>query len=226
MFRRYPPSAVRSPSIRSESLARAFASKPIRSLDDLLAWLNEFLDGLELAGGVNLAGMSYGGASAAQYALHFPERLNKVVLLAPAATVLRTSAEFWVRMMLLAIVRRRGLPWFFRWIFADMARKDPQWIDSVLEGLFIGMRSVQRHKAVMPPVLTDAEWGSLRPPALFLVGEHEVIYSAEKAVARLKRVAPKVQAEIIPGAGHDLTFAQAEVVNQRILEFLQEEPAA
>jgi pimeloyl-ACP methyl ester carboxylesterase len=205
---------------------KSLCVKPIRSLDDVFAWLNELFDGLELARGVNLAGMSYGGALAAQYALHFPERLNKVVLLAPGATVLRIRTEFWARLMVVAIARRRGLPWFFRWVFKDMVRKDPQWIDSVLEGLSMGMRSLQRHKAVMPPVLTDAEWGSLRPPALFLVGEHEVIYSAEKAVERLKRVAPTVQAEIVPGAGHDLTFVQAEMVNQRILQFLQEEPAA
>jgi pimeloyl-ACP methyl ester carboxylesterase len=72
-------------------------------------------------------------------------------------------------------------------------------------------------------VLTDAEWGGLRVPALLLVGEHEVIYSAEKAVCRLKRVAPKVSAGIIPGAGHDLTFVQAAMVHQRILEFLKQE---
>jgi pimeloyl-ACP methyl ester carboxylesterase len=73
--------------------------------------------------------------------------------------------------------------------------------------------------------MTDTEWGSLRVPALFLAGENEVIYSAEKAVARLKRVAPEVTAEIIPGAGHDLTFAQAAMVNERILQFLREERA-
>jgi pimeloyl-ACP methyl ester carboxylesterase len=75
-------------------------------------------------------------------------------------------------------------------------------------------------------VWTDAERGSLRVPALFLVGEHEAIHSAEKAVRRLKRVAPQVTAEIIPGAGHDLTVAQAAMVNQRSLAFLKQEPAA
>jgi pimeloyl-ACP methyl ester carboxylesterase len=57
---------------------------------------------------------------------------------------------------------------------------------------------------------------------LFLAGEHEVIYSAEKAIRRLKRVAPQVTAEIIPAAGHDLTVAQPAMVNQRILEFLKD----
>jgi pimeloyl-ACP methyl ester carboxylesterase len=180
---------------------------------------------LEARERVSLAGMSYGGALAAQYALHFPERLEKVILLAPGATVLRPPAEFWARLIALAITGRRGLRAFFRWIFADMARTDPQWIDSTIEELTLNMRSVQRHKAPMPPVLTDAEWGSLRTPTLFLAGENEVIYSAEAAVRRLKRVAPLVTAQIVPGAGHDLTFAQTATVNERTLRFLKEERA-
>ncbi len=75
-------------------------------------------------------------------------------------------------------------------------------------------------------MLTDAEWGSLRVRTLFLVGEHEVIYPPAKAVARLKRVTPAIRTEIVPGGGHDLTFASVETVNQRILEFLRTEPAA
>jgi pimeloyl-ACP methyl ester carboxylesterase len=202
---------------------KSVCTRPVQSLQDLIAWLDELIGALETRERVSLAGMSYGGALAAQYAVHFPERLEKVVLLAPAVTVLRPPAEFWVRLMALAITRQKGLRAFFRWIFADMARTDPQWIDSTIELLTLNMRSIQRHKLPMPTVLTDAEWGSLRTPALFLAGENEVIYSAEKAVRRLKRVAPRVTAEIIPGAGHDLTFVQTAVVDERILRFLKEE---
>ena len=107
-----------------------------------------------------------------------------------------------------------------------MARSDPQWIDSTIEQLALSMQNVPRHRVPIPPVLTDVQWAGLRTPTLFLAGENEVIYSAEKAVRRLKRAAPQVTAEIIPGAGHDLTFVQSAVVNDRILQFLkgQSEP--
>jgi pimeloyl-ACP methyl ester carboxylesterase len=90
----------------------------------------------------------------------------------------------------------------------------------MLEQMRISMRSVQRHLPI-PPVWTDAEWGALSVPALFLVGEHETVYDAGKAVRRLKHAAPQVTAEIIPGAGHDLTIAQADLVNRRILAFVK-----
>lgn len=200
---------------------RSVCTRPARTLDDLMAWLDGLIRGVEARERVGLAGMSYGGALAAQYGVRFADRVAKLVLLAPGATVLRTSAEFWARLLALAIVRKRGLRSFFRWVFADMASKDPAWIDEIAEQLALSARSVERHRVPMPPVMTDGEWGGLLPATLFLAGEHEVIYSAERAVRRLKRVAPQVTAEIIPGAGHDLIASQAAIVNERILEFLK-----
>jgi pimeloyl-ACP methyl ester carboxylesterase len=200
---------------------KSTSGKPIRSFGDLVAWLNELIEALEPERRVNLAGISYGGALTAQYALRFPGKLNKIVLLAPGVTVLRTSAGFWMRIFRIAIDQRRGLPAFLRWIFADMARQDPKWVDATIETAFLNFRSLERRRPVIPPVVSDAEWAGLKVPALFLVGEHEVIYSPQKAVRRLRRVAPAVTAEIVPGAGHDLTVAQAEAVDRRILAFLR-----
>ena len=204
---------------------RSLCTKPLRSFDDLIRWLDELIDSLQLST-VNLTGLSYGGALAAQYALRFPARVNKLVLLAPGNTVLRIGTGLLLRMLMTAFSRGRGIPSLMRYMFPDMARKDPAWVDAVVEQVQLGMRSLQRRKILFPRVLTDAEWRSLRVPSLFLVGEHEVIYSAEEAVRRLNRAAPAVTTEIIPSAGHDLTFAQSEVVNRRILEFLAQPAAA
>lgn len=70
-------------------------------------------------------------------------------------------------------------------------------------------------------ILNDKAWQSFKIPVLFMVGENEKMYPAQKAVSRLNRVAPQVKTEIIPRAGHDLTFVQADTVNSRILEFLE-----
>jgi len=73
---------------------------------------------------------------------------------------------------------------------------------------------------VSPTVLRDKELQSIRVPTLFLVGENEVLYSAQKAIWRLNAVAPHIQTGVVPNAGHDLTVVQAEMVNQKVLEFL------
>jgi pimeloyl-ACP methyl ester carboxylesterase len=81
-------------------------------------------------------------------------------------------------------------------------------------------RCIRPRRLIVPTVLKDHEWHSLRMPVLFLVGENEKIYSAKKAVRRLNSVSPHVSAEIIPNAGHDFTTVQADLVNRKILGFL------
>ena len=63
----------------------------------------------------------------------------------------------------------------------------------------------------------------MEPPTLFLVGENEVIYSGSgaDAVQRLNTVAPQIITEILPDCGHDLTLIQADLLNRRVLEFLE-----
>jgi pimeloyl-ACP methyl ester carboxylesterase len=79
---------------------------------------------------------------------------------------------------------------------------------------------MQLRRVIAPTVLKDHELRSLRMPTLYLVGEHEKIYAAQKAMLRLKKVAPQITAEVIPGAGHDFTIVQAEMVNRKVLDFL------
>ncbi|MBI4894047.1 MAG: alpha/beta hydrolase [Acidobacteria bacterium] len=197
-------------------------TQPPDTLPALMTWLDDLIAALVPPGGrVVLIGMSYGGALAAHYALHAPQRLDKVVLLAPASTVLRPPAAFWLRLLVLAIVRKRGLAWFFRWIFPRLARTDPKSLDPIVEQLSLNLKHVQRHHPPIPPVFSDAQWRAFRPHTLFLSGEREVIYSAPAAVARLRRLAPQIATGILPDCGHDLTFAQAALVNERILRFLQ-----
>jgi len=67
---------------------RSVYIRPMKRTEDFVTWLDEVLEAIDLEYGVNMAGLSYGGWLTSQYALHQPERLGRVVLLAPAGTVL------------------------------------------------------------------------------------------------------------------------------------------
>jgi pimeloyl-ACP methyl ester carboxylesterase len=205
---------------RVGDFGRSLCTRDPHTFHDLVAWLAETLDGLGLRDGVHLVGISYGGALAAEFARQRPERVRKAVLIAPGATVLGLSSEMMVRLSVATVAHVRGLDWLMGWLFEDAGRKDPAWLAGILTQLHLHMRSVRR-VAPMPHVWSDAEWGALSVPTLFLVGEHEKIYPAAKAVERLRRVAPQIRTAVIPGAGHDVTFVQAGEVNRRILEFLR-----
>jgi pimeloyl-ACP methyl ester carboxylesterase len=205
---------------------RSVCSRDIKSIDDLMSWLDGLFDALKLGSNVNLMGLSYGAWLTNQYALRFPNRLSKIVMCAPPATLFPFPVGWAWRGLTAMIPHRHFLMNMTRWMFPDLTQKTDEvsrtLVSNLTEDAFIGMRCFKFRMPIAPTVLTDEELQSIKVPALFLVGEHEVLYPAQKAIQRLKDVAPSIKAEIIPNAGHDLTIVQAELVNEKVLEFLKQ----
>jgi len=203
------------------SIRRKRLTKP----DDLVNWLHEVLAVLAPKESVRLVGLSYGGWLASQYALRFPERLHKVVLLAPAATVLPVSFALLGRALLTVIPHTNFRKKFYYWLLHDMMQSGARGqasVDQAVSDWEVAERCFAPLPRIVASVLSDKALQGFSVPLLFLIGEHEKIYSAPKAVSRLNRVAPQIKAEIIPHAGHDLSVVQAEMVTRKILGFLDE----
>jgi pimeloyl-ACP methyl ester carboxylesterase len=202
---------------------RSIYTRTLGGPEDYTNWLDQVFDGLDLGQDINLMGLSYGGWQSAQYALRFPHRLNRVVLLAPAGTILPLRFEWIARAALTALPHRVFARSFLVWLLEDLAHKDEasrrlmdQWIDEAT----VAARSFKPVRPANPTVLTDAQWRRIRVPVLVLIGENEKIYDPREAVERLDRVAPHVETHLIPDAGHDLTLVQPDLVHQKVLDFL------
>jgi pimeloyl-ACP methyl ester carboxylesterase len=110
------------------------------------------------------------------------------------------------------------------WLLEDAVNQDEtsrNMVDEWVDEAYMATRTFKPTSLVNPHVLSNTELMHLRMPTLFLVGENEKIYSAQQAVEHLNTVAPNIETAIIPNAGHDLTLVQADVVNDRILDFLE-----
>jgi pimeloyl-ACP methyl ester carboxylesterase len=201
-------------------VGRSECSRPLRCLSDHIVWLDELFNELGLGDAVNMVGLSHGGWLTCQFALSFPKRVHKMVLLAPAATVQPFSLEFLIRGTLGATRRRYFVRAVVHWLFADLVLQDPIRAEAAVDGMLTTFQCMQLRRVITPTVLKDHELRSLRIPTLFIVGENEKIYAARKAVLRLQKVAPQIMAEIIPGAGHDFNLVQANMVNRKVLDFL------
>jgi len=207
--------------INTGCVGRSVYTRAIKSPKGAANWLDELFSVLDLGNSINLVGMSYGGWLTSQYVLHHPDRLGKIVLLAPAATVLPVRWELTLHAIPLRLLPiRYSYRRFCHWIFNDLAQKDPQMVEVGVTELMTTTRCFKPAEFPNPTILKDEELQSIKVPTLFLVGENEVIYSAQKAVQRLNAVAPRIQTEVIPRAGHDLAFVQPEMVSQKIVEFL------
>jgi pimeloyl-ACP methyl ester carboxylesterase len=203
------------------------STSAIQSTDEYADWLHEVAAALVPTHRFSLLGVSLGGAIAGRYAMRHAERLRALVLIAPAATVLPVSVGFFLRFTLLSLsFKLRGrnvLRGTFAWLFADAFSGDEACRARVEQALADAQLVVRVFRLPHPPwpaSLPDEVWRGLRLPCLFLAGENEKLYSARAAVERLRRVAPGVIAEIVPGCGHDLTLVHPDRVAKRVVEFL------
>jgi pimeloyl-ACP methyl ester carboxylesterase len=203
---------------------RSIYSREMITTRDLIIWLDEMFDVLELEENINLMGLSYGGWMASQYALHAPSRLDKVILLAPAATILPFSFEFIKHMIISVIPHRYFTQQAIYWSLPDAVTKNAAtklFVDNHVDDAYLGLRCFKFKQPPDPTVMTDDKLRSLKIPVLFMVGENEKIYNARKAIHRIKTIAPQIKAEIISKCGHDLWITQSEIVCNIILEFLR-----
>lgn len=205
-------------------MGRSINRRPLLHADHHLAWLDELLDALALGNAVHLAGLSYGGWLAAQYAVHKPQRLARLVLLAPAGTILPLSAQ-WLSRAALCVLPWRYFPrHFFRWLAPDLARANGAagvTLDELVEEAFTAIRCFKPRPMVWPSVLADDGLRRLPADTLYMVGINEKIYDPLAALARIRQVAPAIQTRLIPGAGHDLSIVQAATVNREMQAFLE-----
>ncbi len=203
---------------------RSVNKRNIKNSNDMMNWLNELFLALDLER-VNLMGLSFGGWLTSQYTLHYPDRLNKAVWIAPSATLFNFPGEWAWRGILSAIPHRYFMKKFMvEWLGEDMLKKKDETsikqLNDLIDDAMMGLKSYRFRMPVTPTVLTDSELQQITVPTLFLVGENEKLYPAKKAVERLNTFAPHVETEIIPDAGHLLTVEQADRVNKKVLEFL------
>ena len=154
---------------------------PLDDALDYMSWLASALDALDLEGRCNMLGLSYGGWQTAQFALRFPGRINKAILLAPAGTVLPLRPEWMVRAALTALPRRVFTRSFLHCLLEDLAHTDDarrELLDQSVDDADLARRSFKSLHLANPTVLSAAQWRSIHVPMLFMVGENEKMYSA------------------------------------------------
>ncbi len=193
-------------------MGKSVSTRPLTTPAAFVRWLTEVFDALRLER-AQVAGISLGGFLALKLAQVAPHRVTQLVLLSPAS-LLPLRPQFYGRVAAAIL-----LP------FLSPARR---------QALFLGVASPNagpaikqlltptdfRYRMFFPRAETDAELRSVQAPTLLLLGEREIIYAPQAALRRAGRLIPKIEAALIPGAGHAVNIDQPEEVNRRMLAFL------
>ena len=186
------------------------------SREDYAQWLLEVLDHLKVEK-ADLIGISYGGFLAINFALASPERVNRIVLLAPGIPNFGSPTLQWANygMPMLLMPSRFTVSRFIN----GVSMKGYSAEDPVHEQMIIGMMNM-RKVSFMRPVFTNQELKQTRVPTLLLIGDHEKMYEPRKALDCAIGLIPNLKTELIPNASHILNRDQPEQINARILNFL------
>jgi len=191
--------------------------KRIRTPEDAVRWIDQLADGLGLATAVFI-GHSMGGWFCANYATARPERIERLALLAPVATFLpapflKLLVKVYPAMLLPKPGRiRRAWDWF-----CSQGYSLPP---HVMEAVVAAYTHGRSQLPVVPRVIAKEAWNMLQAPVLFLVGDEEKIYDAERVKECVRDALPDSTISVVRGAGHCLILEQKDAVNEAIRGFL------
>ena len=165
---------------------------------------------------------------ALNYAVAAPNRVQKLALLSPAASVLPIVRQFSLRgMLMLLLPTRFTVNSFMRWLGLAENPADPETrrLGEIVELMHLGLKHfdmAQETARIMPTVFSDGELRSIPMPTLVLFGDREVICDPAAALARALRLIPRSRGELVPGPRHEMCATKHRLVDARVLEFLKD----
>ena len=161
-------------------------------------------------------------------ALYVPQRLDRIVLLSPAAalvalnTFFATVAQAVMRVPTRFVSKIALSSWVARGFVVD-----PLFADQFMTGLQNWNWDVNTsgYAGIMPCLLADEDLRQICQPVLLLIGDQDRL-NPPRALERARRTIPHLEGGIIHQAGHFLNMEQPEEVNRRVLHFLLGEATA
>ncbi len=168
----------------------------------LAEWLADVLDAAG-ARTASLVGLSQGGRAALRFATLHPERVDRLVLLAPGGVV-RARPGFLLKAVGLSLI---GRPKAINRVVLGKDVMAPEGVEF--------MNTIMTHfipRIEAEVLFSDEELRRLTMPVLLIAGADDAVLSARDTAARLQRLLPRLTTRILPGRGHALVNMAEEIL--------------
>jgi len=187
----------------------AAADTPVRSRDDLLAWLGGIIDHFTLDAPAVVA-HTCGAMIALTYALAHPERVSKLVLLDPNSTFTGMRAPYLLRAIPLLTrptdKRERN---FIAWETAGQPL-DEDWLDLITRGV----ADFPKGKTNIPKRPKATALSALTAPTTVILAEHSKVHDSHRTAEKIHTTMPAATTTILPGpTHHTLPMSPAPALN-------------
>lgn len=215
--------------LRYDQLGRGYSDRPRVDYDRAFyqRQLEDLMSALGIDGRVDVVGVSFGAAVAATFAAAHPERVRKLVLIAPVVDYAEGRALFGLAKVPLlsdwyarvfavrgAVARANG---FFAQAGADPSYAEQFDAQTRFEGFEQALLSMSRTDALAS--YRDTYAGLGEQPKLLIWGAEDAEIPRDHVDFIAKNVSDVSFVEM-EGAGHGVTVEQADEVNRELVEFL------
>ncbi|OBI49948.1 hypothetical protein A5707_15850 [Mycobacterium kyorinense] len=214
-----------------DEAGKSIATKPPSNSAELVAWLDETLRAVDILRSA-IVGASRGAWIGTNYAIAFPERVERLALVCPVGIVRGLKLSFLMRGLTTMGVR----PTEERiWSFLDAMvmptnrrslREEP-WrpIMQQFVGGSVGFKAAVSRPLMKPwPMRPDCDLRPLaaaRIPVLAIMGRDDSCHHGPKAAARFRQQLPEARVELVDDANHMILSDQPEIVEKLLTDFLQ-----
>lgn len=170
---------------------------------DFAEWLDDVMDGLKIQT-ASLLGISQGGWTALRFATTFPERVSKLVLLAPGG-IMPTRRLFILKAVIFSMLGNWGVERLNRMIFGKL----PIHPDAAqfMKTIYLHFKT----RIGKEYLFSDQELKQLTMPTLIIGGAEDALFPMEGVITRMERLVPTLKAILIPNMGHALVN-QASII--------------
>lgn len=178
---------------------------------------NEIFDHFQMKN-INLVGVSRGGWMATYLAVQPDNKIKKLILLSPAQTFggIQNLGKVLSGLVLKLYPSEKSLTKFFKSFSSD-----PDKIDSLFKNqLFLAYKYGNSKPRLLDMTrFSEKNLRSLKIPVMVLIGDQDIV-NDEKIFVKAHKFIPNVETAVIKDAGHFLSIDQSEIINIKVVEFL------
>ena len=197
---------------------KSYKNADLENLDEVITWYQEILWALKLDS-YHLIGTSRGGWLATSLAMNSKRDIRSMILLGPVQTFewIPPSKGMLKNILNVFYSKEKRVDRSLEAFSADPNKLDENYVDQYR--IANENDTLNKFLIQMKPFSND-DLQTLKMPVLVLVGDDDM-FSTQKTIKITEKHLPRGKGEIISNAGHFLTVDQAQVVNEKMLNFLR-----
>lgn len=190
---------------------------PMTSPTDQATWIADVVHSLNVDK-VHVAGHSFGGATAALFAVQYPDLVASLSLIEPVIVVEPLPAGIYLWSALLVLPTPQVVEDY------SLARIGGTTLDEVRERTpmseMINISSTGYSAALpIPETISDNQWRDLPMPVRLDIGGASEISGGQDAANRVRALIPNAEVQVWPGASHSLPMEQNEEIGAELTAF-------